>query len=493
MLRSPRILLALSVFALISAPAHAGRNAGELLNSLYHESAPEGVSSGPEGFEEAANPAVNWAQPPLGCAEEMVPGLPDRACLDLTTVADPLNDWPASLSAADKSYWYSHRRFILYCRSNELLRREAAKPGSQSATAVELSWMAVMSVDQYKQNVAAVYQANKTYGVPIQVLIGAIYQESMFANLGIYTDGGNYSCGVQQSNLNGWCEWIQTQPAATRQAVGWPATNVNCDDTTTVNLSFFDPLYKIALTTLNGLPEYRLMASNFANITLAQVQGNWPSATAAQNQLRWQLIQSFIKNCSNPTYGVPVIAKELQGLYNSYISSAFKAKDRYASGDHFQRACQQLDTSGAYPLHTGWVMADSAYNAGPRSIDAIAYYNQWSKTDMNTPATIAGLTPDLLTPSLYWAGQYNSTTDEIDFTGQNGQALDWIWFKGCVVQRHVARVQQHVTLLPVFFVDTLEGNYPCAKSTFDSSGHLVKTSVPPFRQTSSGVKGTQAR
>jgi hypothetical protein len=47
---------------------------------------------------------------------------------------------------------------------------------------------------------------------------------------------------------------------------------------------------------------------------------------------------------------------------------------------------------------------------------------------------------------------------------------------------------QHVTLLPDFFVDSLEGNYPCARTVFDASGHILKSAVPDFRQKSSGVK-----
>ncbi|WP_305808433.1 hypothetical protein, partial [Staphylococcus epidermidis] len=110
-------------------------------------------------------------------------------------------------------------------------------------------------------------------------------------------------------------------------------------------------------------------------------------------------------------------------------------------------------------------MAVSAYNAGPRSFDALAYYNKWNKDDMNNPSVIANLVPSDIVTSLYWAGKYNPQTDDIDFLGLNGQEKSWTWFKGCVAQRHIARVMQHVTLLPEFFVDTLEGNFPCARTT----------------------------
>ena len=245
---------------------------------------------------------------------------------------------------------------------------------------------------------------------------GAVYQESLFSELGIANDGGNYSCGVEQINLIGWCGWMNKQSVADRRAMGWPTQSIACDDPNLITLSFFKPLYAIAKTRLNGLPEYRLQKQQFQDIPLASVVDQWPDATNEVQQLRYQLIMSYINNCSDARKGILAKANELASIYNQFVSPALKAKDRYATGQHFRRACRQQSTDSAYPLHTGWLMAVSAYNAGPRTFDALAYYNQWSKEDMNTPATIAGLKPTDIVTSLYWAGKYNPSNDLIEFT-----------------------------------------------------------------------------
>jgi hypothetical protein len=262
---------------------------------------------------------------------------------------------------------------------------------------------------------------------------------------------------------------------------------VDCIDSSVVNLSYLGPLYDIAKTRFDTLPEYRLDKSHFAGITLADVIDKWPAATVDTQILRFQLIRSFIDNCTDPKLGILAKASELKSLYDNFISSAFQNKDRYSANIRFNRQCRQTPKDNAYPLHTGWLMAVAAYNAGPRAVDALAFYNQWNPAAFNDPATVADFMGDKIVESIYWAGKYNSTTDKIDYVNLDGQSRSWPWFTACVAQRHVARVMQNVTLLPEYFVDTLEGQYPCAKSTVDPSGKL-QTSVPPVRQISSGTK-----
>jgi hypothetical protein len=477
-----KILFALALAA-ASTPAMARD-----LGTRFVEAFPETPSS---FLIDADFKPVNWAQPPLGCVEEMVPHRADtkvHPCPDFASTQNPAKDWPASLSPAEYKYWYGQRRGVNICRSEEVLRREKAHPGSQSASLVEISWMAVDSIRDQEAKVQAVYDANRVSGVPLQVLTGAVYQESLFSELGVADDGGNYSCGVEQINLIGWCTWMNKQSTADRKAMGWPTDAVSCEDPNLITLSFFKPLYEIAKTRLNGLPEYRLQKEQFQNIPLSSVQSQWPAAAPEVQALRYQLIMSYINNCSDPRKGILAKANELASLYNQFVSPALKAKDRYENGQHFNRACREVQSDNAYPLHTGWLLAVSAYNAGPRTFDAAAYYNKWSKDQMNDPRVVADFTPNDIVTSLYWSGKYNPTNDLIEFKGFTGDTKNWTWFKGCVAQRHIARVMQHVTLLPEFFVDTLEGDNACARSTFDPSGRLLQTAVPLTRQNSSGVK-----
>jgi hypothetical protein len=477
----------LAVLLIFAAETNATRNAADDAAKYFSEApATARLTSTPPPA-----PPIDWSQPPLGCVEEMVPHASTRPCLDLTTVANPLKDWPPNLPQPDHDYWYGQRRALNYCRTAEVLRREAVQPGSQTPGAIETSWMTVDSINDYDIKVNAVYEASDRYGVPAHVLTGAVYQESLFSELGISDDGGNYSCGAEQINLYGWCTWANEQSAKDKAAMGWPASTVRCDDTNLVNLAFIKPFYVLAKTRLGTLPEYRLNKSHFQNIIIQDVAGQWPVADAATNNMRYQLIYSFINNCSDPRFGILATGSELKSLYTAYLSSAMKEKDRYSGSTRFARQCRKTAIDDAYPLHTGWLMAVASYNAGPRAIDAVTYYNQWSKDQFNDPATVQGFTADKIVDSIYWSGKYNTATDKIDFASVTGGARNWIWFKGCVAQRHVARVMQHVTLLPEFFVDSLEGLYPCATSSKDPNGNVI-TSVPPFRQTSTGVKPAPA-
>jgi hypothetical protein len=218
-----------------------------------------------------------------------------------------------------------------------------------------------------------------------------------------------------------------------------------------------------------------------------------PASGTVQNQ-RYQLIRSFINTCQDPQTAIAAKADALANLYARYIPAGLKQKDQYAAGEKFQRSCQNNVYDRAYPLNSGWLLAVAAYNAGPKVVDALAYYNRWSAADLAVPKTFKDFTPADMIGSLYWSGRYNPETDKIDVVNVNGSTTGWLWFKECVVQRHVARVIQHVTQPGIpYFVDTLEGSYPCAKSIFDESGRLIQSKVPPHRQASAGQKPLSRR
>jgi hypothetical protein len=431
--------------------------------------------------------ATDWAQPPVGCVEEVIPELPNRACLDLTNVADPKKDWPAGISAQELAYWQGRKRPIEYCRGREVLRREAAAPGTFSAGIIEVSWMQVAAVDHHDAKVSAIYEASRANKIPPQVLLGALYQESMLSELGIAEDGGNYSCGVGQINIMEWCRWANDLSASRKAALGWPASGAGCGR---LDPEFLKPFYSIAKSRLHGLPEYRLAKSHFVGISFDDVVDGFPSAPAGVQKQRYQLSRSFIDNCSDPASGIAAKAHELASLYKSFVPAGLKQHDFYSRGDHFQRSCAGQAYAEAYPLNAGWLLAVGTYNAGPRAVDALAYYNQWSRSDMASSRTFADFTPLDMIESFYWSGRYSPSTDKIHLTTLDSADSSWIWFKPCVLQRHIAKVIQHVTLPGAAdLASSLEGAYKCAKSRFDpTTGELLKSGVPPARQRSSGVR-----
>lgn len=429
---------------------------------------------------------IDWSQPPMiACVEEAVPHPPDRPCLDLSGVAKPGLDWPADLPGDELAYWKSDRRATQVCRGREVLRREAASPGSFSAGAIEVAWMQVAGASDTAAKADSVYEASRRNKMPAHVLAGALYQESMFVALGITADGGNYSCGVGQSNITEWCRWANQQSAAKKKELGWPGV-VECGSLPSTLLK---PFHDIALTKLNGLPDYRMTKAQFAGIKYDQVVGGFPAGDAVLQKLRYQAATSFINTCENVGDAIAAKANELANLYRQYVPQGMKEREQYPAGQAFQRRCRQRGYDGYYPLHGGWLMAVGAYNAGPRAIDTLAHYNGWSADDVAKPATFAGVTPVEMVRALYWAGKYSAVDDRIHYQTLGGADASWNWFKVCVLQRHIARVVQHVTLtgFPAP-VDSLEGANVCARSVFDADGKLVTSGVPEARQKSTGVK-----
>ncbi len=479
--------------ALFAPSAFASRNAGSLMQEVFKEVQPDANMS---LLEDAQARGINWAQPPVGCVEEMVPHRSERPCPDFSRVRNPNSDWPSNMSSQEKAYWWRERRGISVCRAEEVLRRERRRPGSQSKIQVELAWMTVDSLRDNETKVNAVYEGARAHGIPLQVLTGALYQESMFAQLGIADDGGNFSCGMQQGNLIGWCSYMNKQSPEMKTAMGWPQEEVKCfytaeeleqnpNPTKVVELEFIRPLYNIAKTRLRGLPLYRLNKTHFQGITLSQVERAWPAADRATNEKRLQLIQSFINNCDDPRIGILQKANELKLVYDIHVSdTGFAPKDRYAAGEKFERQCREPQVGDAYPLHTGWLMVIASYNGGPRAIDAAAAYEGWGLDDLRNPEKMKNYTPIDLVRGLYWGGKYNSSNDLIEFPWlkRPGVTRQWPFFKACVAQRHIARVMQHVTLTPDYFVDTLEGSWGCKRGSFPSG----PSGTPPQRQRSSG-------
>lgn len=430
--------------------------------------------------------AINWAQPPVSCVEEVVPALPDRACLDLSKLDDPNKDLPKDLPAAEAKYWLAHPQPLGYCRAVETLKREAAHPGTFKSGTLETAWMRSLAPQHSADKVAAIYEASRTRHLPAQVLAGALDQESLYTELGIYEDGGNFSCGVGQVNINEWCRWANDETSAGKKKIGWPSAAVDCGS---FNPELLRPFYKIALTRLNGEPEYRLLKAHFSGITLADVVDGFPSGSPAVQAQRYQLAESFINFCSEARPGIAAKAHELSVLYRNFVPAGMKQIDRYRQGETYQRKCSDQGDQTQYPLNQAWLLAVGAYNAGPRAVDALAYYNNWSPDDLKQPSTFAEMTVVDMVKAFYWSGFYDKVTDKITIRTLGGQLASWIWMKPCVLQRHIARVVQWVTLpdAPVL-VDSLEGRYKCALSVFDSSGQLMSSAVPPFRQVSSGQK-----
>jgi hypothetical protein len=406
---------------------------------------------------------ADWKNPTVLCPEEALPK--GVTCLDLSRVSNPLLDFPSWMNEADVQRWSTKlSKDLKVCRAREVLRREALTPGSFSSLQIQISWMTANGGEEPQDKLAKVIESANQHQMPPQILIGALTQESLMADLGVSSDGGNYSCGIGQLNISEWCLGMNTLPAAERTQLGWPT--MTCD---TVTPAMVAPFHNLALRNLGVRPEYRLDASDFAGLTLDQVVGQFPAATPAIQAMRFKAITSFVNNCQNFTYGIPFKARNIKNLFVNFVPAKMKAEEVYGANERYARSCISTYQSKYYPLHTGWLLALAAYNAGPSVTKLLEHYHQASG------AAMPSLNPLDLIEALYWGGEVRAGGNRVYFTGANERTFSQSWYKSCVVQRHIARIIQHVTVPGSTIARSLEET-PCSQE------------APANRRASTGVK-----
>jgi hypothetical protein len=441
--------------------------------------------------------AIDWAQPPVACVEEATHQEATFPCLDLTQVANPGLDFPPELTPEEKALWEGERHMALsLCRARETLRRERLAPGSMSAGSVELSWMRVLSVEGASEKIDSIYATADRHGMPPQLLLGALTQESMMSNLGIAADGGNYSCGIGQLNLREWCRWAESETHDTQDAIAWPRARIaawkkshGASSVCTESLApptLLKPFYEIGLARLGALPSYRLLEEHVSGIAQAEVEGGFPAGDAETQALRYLMANSFANRCSRHEFGIPGKATELAYLYKAYVPKALKARETYAPGERYARSCLKQPASRLYPLHSGWLLAITIYNAGPRARDILAHYRGIAKDQLELPETWAGLTPLSLVEALYWGGRYNPANDKIESVSLSGSTVSMDWRRQCILQRHATRVVKWVSLPGDAIIAPIEGSAGCKASLFNPDGTLLQSGVPLDRQQSKG-------
>ena len=420
---------------------------------------------------------TDWSQPPLACLERILPSAPTRPCPDLSRIAEITKELKGfSRTDEEEVFWLApeNRKALNYCRSVEILRREKAKPGSMTPAVLQVSWMRMTAVQNAEEKLAAVLNANAKYGIPAFVLAGALTQESLFSDLGITDDGGNFSCGVGQINVLEWCRWARGQSKETQARLGWPA-DVRCESLSTESMR---PFHQIAMRNLQGQPHYRLNKDHFARIALRDVQDKIPGTNLQQKRRHFSAIQSFISNCGKPLYGIDAKAHELTSLFRVHVPAGLKSREVYAAGQGFQQPhCRYRDHSRFYPLHTGWLLAVAAYNAGPRATEVVPYFYGLSRAEMQSGAKVAFLTPNRLIEGLFGGGQLNSVTGRVEFVTLSGSKSSNPAFKQCVMHQHVVRIVQHVTR---------SGEAPLLQTLNETGSCSQESPLPMSRQKSSG-------
>lgn len=407
---------------------------------------------------------ASWENPNVVCPEDAFPK--GVTCPDLTTVRDPLLEFPSEMTPEERQEWTRvYPVDLKVCRHQEVLRREKERPGSFTPLQIQIAWMTTQGGLEAAEKLTAVMSASKKHTIPPHVLIGAITQESLLSSLGISPDGENFSCGIAQLNVQEWCQSLATLTPAERERMKWPA--IACGDLSPVMVK---PFFEIARTRIGARPEYQINSGDFKGITLSQVIAGLPPGDQALQESRFKAITSFIQNCQDVSVSISLKGHTLKTLFQRYVPSKIRNDEMYDAGTTFGRSCREPYPSKYYPLHTGWLLAVAMYNAGPVQIKLIEHYYRVQNS------AYPELNPLDLIDALHWGGSARAGSTRIHFSGQDGKAYSQSWYKSCVVQRHVARVVQHVTRPNYVIARSIE-QVPCARD-----------SVPTYRRKSSGYK-----
>lgn len=405
----------------------------------------------------AARADFSWENPPVLCPEESMPR--GYECPDFSTVSDPYNDFPPALSIEEINEWNTHRNLDLkLCRNTEVLKREKNKPGSFSEATLKAAWLVVDGAVNAPEKLSAIEKASGEFGIPPQILLGALKQESGLSSIGVQPDGGNYSCGIAQLNIEEWCESMNSLSPEKKTELGWP--DISCDSAVlpTNSVKVF---YDLALQKLNGArPGYQLTSHDYESISPSEV---------AMTEPLFKAVQSFLFHCQDFNYSIAFKARILKNLYDRFVPESFKIKEQYTEGKKFERNCLHPYPVTSFPLHTGWLLTTAMYNAGPVQLKLIGHYYQIKNYQF------PDMTPLDLIEALHWGGKWMPGTELISFTDQSGKEYTQKWFKSCIVQRHVAKVIQHVTATGEVIARSL-----------DQEG--CRATVPLYRQQSSGIK-----
>lgn len=404
-----------------------------------------------------ASAEISWENPAVLCPEEVMPR--GFHCPDFSSVSDPYSEFPSTLSIEEINEWNTIRLADLrLCRNEEILRREKEKPGTFSENSLKSAWLVVDGGANVKEKLDEIEKAGREFGIPPQILIGALKQESQLSSIGVQPDGGNYSCGIAQLNISEWCESMNSLPVEDQKKLGW--SSISCDTAVlpTESVKYF---YELALKKTTGIkPGYQMTAEDYAWIKPTDVPLKEEVFTA---------VSSYLMHCQDFTLSIPFKARILKNLYDHFVPASLKLNEHYTEGKTFSRVCHNPYPVDVFPLHTGWLLTTAMYNAGPVQAKLVGHYFKVQNNQFPQ------MSPQDLIEALHWGGKWKEGTEQIVFADQKGKEFSQKWLKSCIVQRHVARIVQHVT----------EPTKIMARS-LDQEG--CKSTVPLYRQQSSGVK-----
>lgn len=256
-----------------------------------------------------------------------------------------------------------------------------------------------------------IYAVSQQYGVPSDVLFSAIYQESDFDHYGVNLDYGNYSCGVAQINISGWCQTIANDPKYA-QKYNWPG-HIKCDSLDDLNQKIMAP-FLTAIQASRPMTKSGTEPADYLKLPPQQMIAQMPGGNYESKRLYYDAAMSFGAHCSDIQIGIVAMAKSLREVNHDYVPAELKR---------------------VHP-HTAWVIADAIYNIGPVLVTLLQ--------NAKGPGVWKTLDPQKVVDILssYYAKRPANATLDTTFTAHSEDDGDQQvkYFMTCVNQRHIEHI-----------------------------------------------------
>lgn len=177
---------------------------------------------------------------------------------------------------------------------------------------------------------------------------------------------------------------------------------------------------------------------------------------------RYAAASSFTRHCGDVKKNIRAKADALHLLFKEAVPAGLQKIETYPAGVGFNRKCMRSNGK-VYPLHTGWLTAVAMYNAGKKFMPRLASYYRMTKAEYAGDAVWKDFNPQKLIDGIHGGGVYNPETQELNYFDLDGQPIEASWFKACIAQRHVARVVHYSSLPGKVIARSLEGSSGCSK------------------------------
>jgi hypothetical protein len=249
-----------------------------------------------------------------------------------------------------------------------------------------------------EEKVDIIYDAANDRLMPPLFLLSVIMIENNFVNDGLSYDGGNYSCGLTQINAFEYCMWAQTLDPEEAQSIDWPVTEISKVSSNDICSS--DVVHKPVELMMREIRKSKSVSKMnrvdlqlVAKVPYEKIKANMEGDEDLKFA-RYKAAVSFLKHCQDPKFAIPALAEVLLQLHND-LPSEIKNTSFYQPNEKPREGCRRSVTTPYYPISTSWLIAGAVFNAGDTIIPGLEKYKSkpWSEMQPNDLADLMHFIP----------------------------------------------------------------------------------------------------